>query len=134
LLADSLYGGDGNDLIIYDSVDKVVDGGAGIDTLRFAASGQTLDLTVTNPSLVLSNIDVIDLTGTGNNTLKIDLNKLLSVTDNGSLYVDGNAGDVVQVTDTGWQLQGSAGGYNHYSNGLGNLYIDTDITTQNLPA
>lgn len=65
--ADTLLGGAGNDVLVYDAADASVDGGADTDTLRTAGSGTTLDLTLI-PDTRITNLEVIDITGTGNNS------------------------------------------------------------------
>ena len=61
--ADALYGGDGNDTLIYDAADTVVSGGAGTDTLD--ASAQTAGLT-----LYLANYaDIENVTGGSGNDI-----------------------------------------------------------------
>ncbi|HUP93820.1 MAG TPA: hypothetical protein VM164_02850, partial [Burkholderiales bacterium] len=138
--SDVLLGGGGNDVLIYDPADllgtaaTVYDGGAGTDMLRFAASGQTLNLTTLNDAKI-QNIEVIDLTGSGNNTLVLNDADVaaLSATTN-QLIVQGNAGDAVTVTG-GW-TQGSdqvieGQTYATYTHGAGasmaTLLIDTDV-------
>jgi hypothetical protein len=50
---------------VYDAADGRIDGGAGTDVLRIAASGLTLDLSAISNSVII-NTEVVDLTGTGN--------------------------------------------------------------------
>ena len=139
--ADTMNAGDGNDILIFDPTDipgvaaTVYDGGAGTDMLRFAASGQTLNLTTLDDAKI-QNIEVIDLTGTGNNTLVLndaDVAALSSTTN--QLIVQGNAGDAVTVTG-GWTqgtdqvIDGQT--YATYTHGSGasmaTLLIDTDVS------
>ena len=53
-----LYGGDGNDTLIGHASDTL-DGGAGVDTVRFAASVSGLS------DKMLLNVEVIEITNTG---------------------------------------------------------------------
>ena len=84
-----------------------VSGGAGVDTLKLTAANQMLDMTVLKDRI--DSIEIIDLTGTGNNSLKLTLQDVLA---NGQLdlfhqgskstvqmMVKGNAGDVVKLDD-----------------------------------
>lgn len=64
-------------------------GGAGTDTINLTTSGRSLSLSQ------LTDIDVIDLTGTGNNTLNGVTSDNLA--NNNELYVRGDAGDRVNV-------------------------------------
>ena len=89
-------------------------GGADVDTLRlFQVAGTTtaltLDLTNTNVGLNLKNFESVDITGTANNIVKLNLNSVLNMSDiadnlatsanEGSMLVlNGNAGDTVQLS------------------------------------
>ena len=145
---DILIGGLGDDWLVYDPNDfpgtaaTVYDGGAntltGADTLTFASSGQSLDLTAVtaSSSLKIQNIENIDLTGTGNNSLVLNVGDVLDLSGStNTLQVLGNAGDSVTATG-GWTPGANQviGGqtYASYTNGSGptlaTLLIDTDIT------
>ena len=110
--ADTISGGGGDDEIIYDSADVSVDGGSGTDTLHIAGAGVHLDLPQINASAhygLFSGIEKIDLTGTGDNSLRLSTTDLLHLTDGATsplgtantLIVDGNAGDAVDA-GIGW--------------------------------
>ena len=113
-------------------------GGVGMDTLKLTGKDQVLDLrslTGDNDAAKISSIEKFDITGTGNNTLKISLNDVLHLGETDmfrkdgkvQVLVDGDAGDKVQLfnlhdhgTPPGaWQANGTAsiGGatYNVYS-------------------
>lgn len=76
-----------------------------IDTLELTGKAHLLDLSA-NPDYI-DSIEIIDLTGTGDNTLRIDLNALLQhgekdlfIEDGKTqMVVKGNEGDVVQLAD-----------------------------------
>jgi vacuolar-type H+-ATPase subunit E/Vma4 len=86
-----------------------IDGGSGRDTLVLQGAGLTLDLTqvasqaASNPDggSRVDSIEIIDLTGAGNNTLKLSLNDVLDLasantfqaTGRRQLLVRGDAGD-----------------------------------------
>ena len=125
-----------------------IGGGSGIDTLTLDGAGLTLDLTqVSNASASLPNgssritsVERVDLTGTGNNTLKLSLNDVLDMseanlfatTGRHQLMVTGDAGDTVQLAGaSSWTKSGTldyAGGsydaWNH-NNALGTVYVCT---------
>jgi hypothetical protein len=173
--ADVLYAGAGNDTIVlnagnvaalsatYGSGGNVgqlarVDGGAGIDTLKLDGAGIAFDLgAISNAGLAgginlsrLSSIERIDLTGSGNNSLKLTIADVVDLTGMNSfnsgngwtglaatearhqLVVDGNAGD--QVTGTGWTDTGKTASFNGhtyevYTSGTyAELLVDTSIT------
>lgn len=84
---------------------STVSGNEGLDTLKLTGANQTLDLTALAGKV--SSVEIIDLTGTGNNTLKLSL---ADVMNNGAkdqfvadgrvqMMVKGNAGDKVMLSD-----------------------------------
>jgi hypothetical protein len=128
--ADKVYAGAGNDTVTLDADNitqlatsgsgALVDGGAGTNILKLSGSGLTLDLTLATVSTNLKNFSSVDLTGSGNNTLKLNLEDVLSLSgavDNATstgadeskmLVVNGDAGDVVQlVSGSQWTQAGS---------------------------
>jgi Ca2+-binding RTX toxin-like protein len=127
---DVLKGGAGDDVLVFDSADTLaVDGGSGADTLLFAGSGQSLDLTGIS-NLRYTGIEAVDLTGTGNNSLTLALSDVLGLSDTSNLLtIEGNSGDAVTVSDGTWVDDGVSGSYHLYSLGAAMLKIDTDIAT-----
>jgi hypothetical protein len=156
--ADALYGGAGNDTMVLNasnvsafantsnssqSVMKV-DGGTGLDTLKLDGAGITLDLTAITQA-DLASTEAIDITGSGNNTLRLSMRDVLemgssnafnvntSATDTRvQLMITGDNGDAVQLTDLGsWSQSGTfihAGEtYNVYNNGNAQLLIDQNM-------
>jgi hypothetical protein len=177
--ADVIHAGAGNDTIVlnasnvaalqalYGSGDNTaqlarIDGGGGIDTLRLDGSGINLDLSaIHDAGLVgginmsrLSSIEKIDLTGSGNDSLKLTMADVVDIagfnsfnTSTGSgwtstvlgavegrhqLLIDGDAGDSVTISGAGWTDAGTATYNGHtyevYRNGsYAELLIDTSI-------
>ena len=110
-----LVGGAGDDTIVFDVADSsLVDGGSGSDVLKFGGAGETLDLLSLSETLYIG-FEVIDLTGTGDNSLILSEFNLLSITDGVNrlaakaapafeysasvLIVTGDAGDSVRADD-----------------------------------
>ena len=94
-----------NSVALLDPAGSGIHGGGGIDTLELTGQNQVLDLT--NLGQKLESIEVIDLTGTGNNTLRLSLSDVLEnggtslFTNDGKvqMMVKGNAGDQVILND-----------------------------------
>jgi hypothetical protein len=159
---DVLYGGAGDDTFVLNrsnvkalsagfksSADLVarVDGGTGVDTLQLSGANITLDLGAianqggSGPSRAsrIEAIARIDLTGSGNNTLALNVNDVQDVAgmnrinsssqaalgwSNGSyvfpgtvrrhqLIVDGNAGDVLNASEGTWKNVGTVSNNGH---------------------
>ena len=100
--ADVLYGGEGGDtLAIVSTAFQRVAGGSGTDTLRLDGSGLTLNLTALADNW-LTDIEVIDLTGSGDNTLTLNRLEVLNLSStSNTLIVRHNSGDTVN-RGTGW--------------------------------
>ncbi|MFV3412142.1 Ig-like domain-containing protein [Pseudomonas sp. NY15436] len=115
-----------------------IHGSVGLDTLKLTGANQVLDLTRLigdHDQGKIASIEKFDITGTGDNTLKISLNDVLNLGETNlfradgkvQVMVDGDAGDRVELSnlhDHGtapgvWQSAGTAsiGGetYNVYS-------------------
>lgn len=128
---DKLSGNKGNDILTYDATDTFLNGGAGTDTVKLAGAGQTLAL-ATLAAGKLVDVETIDLTGTGNNTLTADVNSLASLSSTTDrVRVDGNHGDALQITSGEWLLTGqvasSGQSYAQYTLGATVLQVDSDV-------
>ncbi len=134
--ADVLRGGAGDDVLgVSDANFADINGGTGIDTVRLDGSSISLDLVTMLPAKIQS-IEIIDLTGTGNNSLSVDRLSLLDLSEERSggvamLTVSGDAGDAVNL-GSGWLYQGSIAvgveNYERYSNGNAELRIQDGVT------
>jgi hypothetical protein len=130
-----------------------IDGGGGLDTLALTGGGLTLDLTqvanqaASNPDggSRIDSVEAIDLTGSGNNALKLIASDVLDMgsansfqtTGRQQLLVKGNAGDTVDLADaagtTGWTQAASSATidsalyqvWNHTS--LATVYVQTGV-------
>ncbi|WP_457407525.1 Ig-like domain-containing protein [Pseudomonas sp. TE24901] len=84
----------------------VIDGSDNIDTLTLTGANQVLNLTALAEGQVTS-MEVIDITGTGDNVLNLSLsdvlaqggNSLFTGDDSTQMMIKGNAGDVVNLAD-----------------------------------
>ncbi|OKH23357.1 FG-GAP repeat protein [Chroogloeocystis siderophila] len=127
-----LYGGAGDDVLIYSPQNRRMDGGSGTDTLAIGGSGVTLDLTAI-PNNRIRSIEIIDLTGSGDNTLQLTRLDLLNLSDStNQLIVNGNAGDSLISTGQGWLFEGTTlddgNQYHRYTSGTATLLVAPDIT------
>ncbi|CAB5500430.1 Flagellar hook-length control protein FliK [Bathymodiolus thermophilus thioautotrophic gill symbiont] len=74
-----------------------VDGGNGIDTLSLSGSNLTLDLTNIDDGRI-QDIEIIKISGSGNNTLKLNLNDLLDISsETNVLKIVGNSTGKVDI-------------------------------------
>jgi hypothetical protein len=94
----------------------------------------TIDLTQAVAKNHIDGVDIIDLTGTGNNTAVLSATELFAMSWDNYLRFDGNAGDRVTVIDTtAWtraadqNVSGQA--YHVWTQAGAQLLIDTDVTT-----
>jgi Ca2+-binding RTX toxin-like protein len=98
---DFMDGGSGDDVLVFDPAGRFgTFGGSGNDTLRVDGAGITVDLPAI-PNGEIGGIEIIDLTGSGNNSLLLTTTDVTALNSNSTLRVDGNAGDSV-TTETGW--------------------------------
>jgi hypothetical protein len=131
-----------------------INGGSGIDTIVLSGGSLELDLTQianqsasnTNGSSRIHSIEAIDLTGSGNNTLKLKVNDLFDMTGFNNfaatgrrqLLVKGDTGDAVDLDDgsgtTGWTQSGTEvidsvtyNAWNHDTS-LATLYVAPSIS------
>jgi Ca2+-binding RTX toxin-like protein len=106
--ADELSGGNGNDQVLWDSIDTLVDGGAGrMDRLHVTNADPTLNLSGPHGAIV-SGFEVLDLTAAGNQTVNLNAAAVDALVSNqyATLYIFGRAGDSV-VHEGGWTESGS---------------------------
>ncbi|MGY8958742.1 MAG: calcium-binding protein, partial [Alphaproteobacteria bacterium] len=139
--ADLVHGGDGDDVFVApDTGFGRLDGGAGTDILEFTGAGESFDLTTLRGDQ-LSNLEVIDFSGSGDNTLFLDdfivfaaageTNSLTGA--NESLLIDGDSGDVLDA-GAGWSNTGSVtiggSGYSVYESGENEsqLFVNENVS------
>ncbi|MBK8957599.1 MAG: calcium-binding protein [Proteobacteria bacterium] len=134
---DVLRGGEGADRLVYDAQDILLHGDAGRDTLVIGGSAVTLDFNqLAAPGI--KGIEVIDLNGSGANTLRLDAADVLELNGQHSLLVMGGADDAV-ISPTDIWSQNFAGAVDidgqHYlawDAGAAHLLVDADISLNNL--
>ena len=127
---DNIAAGAGDDILVYDSSDILIDGGTGQDTIRVSGDINITESTtrIIDPSEI-KNIEVIDMEANDSTTdqLTLSADDVLSMTDNNSkLYVKGDSGDSVVIS--GLTATGSSEtGYAAYSGSGATLLVDKDI-------
>ena len=103
-------GGSGNDTLVWDGAARLLDGGSGVDTLRITGRGVSLDFNVLAKHHITA-IEHIDISGTGNNSLTLDIHDVLALPDHTDAFfgasthqvlVDGDSGDTVHSIAQGW--------------------------------
>lgn len=126
--SDVLTGGEGDDtLAIVATNFQRISGGNGTDQLRVDGTGVTLDLTTIADNRVV-DIEEIDITGSGNNTLTLDFLEVVNIsTHSNTLTVRRDSGDVVNI-GSGWTQLASEtiGGTNFeiFTQGAARLQIE----------
>ncbi|MFJ5366498.1 Ig-like domain-containing protein [Pectobacterium punjabense] len=104
-----ITGSEGDDLITLSSLDFThIDGGDGIDTLLLDGTSLNLDLTALG--LKIDNVEIFDLGQNGTNSITLDLDRALNVTDRpeDDLLIVGGEGSKVNLIpgDGAWSTVG----------------------------
>jgi Ca2+-binding RTX toxin-like protein len=119
---DKLNGGVGDDILVWGSTDTH-DGAAGIDTLKITAGNLNLTAVVNSR---IKNIEQIDMTGSNNNTLTLNMDEVLAISSStDTLTVLGNVGDVLSAA--GFVQGADSDGLRTYTNGATTLLVDQDL-------
>lgn len=112
----------------------MADGGASIDTLAF--TGSDLKINLTDIRGRIDDVEIIDLTGRGNNQLSVNLLDLLDLLDllnlsdsSNTLRIDGNTGDSISGLGIGWIDNGISENYHVYMQDAFTLLVGIDVTT-----
>lgn len=137
---DNVFSADG--LTLLSGLQKGIEGGDGVDTLRLKGGGLEVDLRALG--VEMSGIEIVDLTGNGDNMLRLSLEDVLSnggadlFYDSGAgtsqMMIKGDEGDSVELRglagENGWSGIGSVtvGGtiYNVYQYGS----LDAEVLIQ----
>jgi hypothetical protein len=129
---DVLLGGEGDDALTVPSLDfQRLLGGNGTDTLRIGGVDLSLDLTVI-PDNKIVDIEEIDMTGAGDNTLTLGIQEVLNISSHSNtLIVYRDSGDTVDP-GTGWTQQPEekidGNWYEVYAHGAAVLKIEAPFT------
>ncbi|MGE0859957.1 MAG: hypothetical protein AB7P42_12690, partial [Gammaproteobacteria bacterium] len=121
--SDFLLGGAGDDVLVYAADDARIDGGTGTDTLEVRGAGA--DLRAATLAHV-GAVEVIDLRGSGANSLTVDAALVRALSDKDTLRVRAGADDTLRVN--GWTAGGQVaiGGvtYDTYTAGGATLQVE----------
>ncbi|MGB0934868.1 MAG: putative Ig domain-containing protein [Alphaproteobacteria bacterium] len=99
---DTVYGQSGDDTIVYDAIDALMDGGAGFDTLDVNGTG-LVDLNN------VSKIEKVDLDNGLSNTVNLTSSDVLSMAPtNNTLIFDGDGSDTINLDTGQWVLDNNA--------------------------
>ena len=133
---DVVRGGAGDDSISVTALDFAdIDGGTGQDTLVLAGADLSLDLTGAGNGGV-DSVEVFDLSGTGANTLVLDVQAVFDLTEEraggtATLDVVGDANDTVDLSGSNFALSGRATEdgttYNVFNDGNVELRIQNGV-------
>lgn len=129
-VAEEIVAGAGDDTIVYDSADSVVDGGTGTDTLLVNDTALNLATTTVN----LSGIEKIHLQATGAQTVTLSAPEVLALSNTTDelriTSTEGASTDAVVSTDT-WTAGGTvlegATTYNLFTSGSATLLVEDGI-------
>ncbi|WP_162231556.1 hypothetical protein, partial [Winslowiella iniecta] len=97
----SVTGSAGDDTVVVTDLNfDHIDGGQGIDTL--VLNGEHLDLDLSTLGLKIGNIEVLDLGQSGTNSVRLDLQQALALTDSpqDDLLIKGADGSQVTLSNT----------------------------------
>ncbi|MGB9098005.1 Ig-like domain-containing protein, partial [Erwinia sp.] len=106
----SVTGSTGDDTVTLNTLNFThIDGGAGTDTL--VLNGEHMNLDLTSLGLKVEGIEIIDLGKAGNNSVKLDLNEALNLTDSqtNDLVIKGTLGDQVTLANSDGGVWATAG-------------------------
>jgi Ca2+-binding RTX toxin-like protein len=121
--ADVLRGGNGNDSLTWHAKDRIVDGGAGNDTLKVVLSLNLLNV----DNDVIADIELVSLAGNGANRLTLNAQDVLNISStSNTLKVLGEAGDIVDARGSFVELN-EVGAYIRYRSGDAKLWVESDI-------
>ena len=136
---DVLFGGAGNDALLYDTDDLNApdatgvryDGGPGTDALVFGDTDAALNLAATSFDAI-KDVEVLDLSGAGNHSVLFTEGYVLSMSSTTNVVqVEGGAGDRVGTADPDWTFTGNVTigeqTYAEYVRGEATLRVDVDI-------
>jgi hypothetical protein len=129
---DQVIGGAGDDILVFDSIDALLDGGAGTDVLRVDSDANLTG----NTAIQLIEVILLTEDAAGDAGVGIDLTitaqDVLNFTGvNNELYVVGTAGDEITL-DAGWTNGGQASvngaDFMVYTSGTATVNVDVDVT------
>ena len=132
---DVVYAGPGDDVIeISDAAFARIDGGTGNDVVALVGNDVTLDLSAFG-ARAFTNIETIDLTGRGDNTLVLEVRDIVHASSSSNvLVVDGDAGDEVaaDLSGAGFSSRPGPVGYTDFTTGIVTLRVADAVDSSNV--
>ncbi|MBL1208424.1 Calx-beta domain-containing protein, partial [Geminocystis sp. GBBB08] len=97
---DVVYASQGDDFVtVHDTYFRRLDGGTGIDTLKFNGyNGQDWDLTTLSPSSRLGNFEILDIENYGANTLTLNSLTVTQLSSTNTITVLMDENDIVNLS------------------------------------
>jgi hypothetical protein len=97
---------------------------------QIVGSGVTVDLTKIESSAI-AGIEIIDIQGSGNNSLLLSLEDVFDISDTtDTLTIDGDTGDTLTVTSGTWADGGRLGDYNVYTSNMARLNVYWQVAAE----
>lgn len=124
---DKLDGKGGDDILIYDAIDKSIEGGEGQDTLRIIDNS---DISL-DKGKVIEEIEVVDMDNGLANTIILTEKDVLKVADDEILQILGDALDSVDApdfTDRGADIDINGVTFATFTSGDAQIYVELGIT------
>ena len=126
---DVMQGGAGNDVFFDIAAGDQVYGGRDADAIALSGAAQVLDLTTMGLGTTtrIVGVERIDITGSGDNELRLSVASVTAISGAVPLRIDGDAGDRVSSEDT-WIEGGTSDGYVTFTSGGATVQVQEGVS------